>query len=177
MLSPVDHCASLRIRGTLARTGLGEPSKLRRRQDPFVPTAALKHDQPCTLDREAKGTAGDGGGLEVDAPDARKLHDRGRPERKLESDSVAPRVETERRKSRDCALVAEPAKLPTETGVDLKYLETRLCECESDELEQILPSREEADPGHLSYLPLKLGLRLFTKASTPSFLSSVAKSK
>jgi hypothetical protein len=28
-------------------------------------------------------------------------------------------------------------------------------------------------PGH--YLPLKLGLRLFTNASTPSFLSSVAK--
>jgi len=79
------------------------------------------------------------------------------------------------RKCRKRVTIGEPAKVPIETGVDLEYLEPRLCDCEGDELEQILPSREEADPGYVSYLPLKLGLRLFTKASTPSLLSSVAK--
>ncbi len=140
-----------------------------------MPTAALKHDQARTLDREAKGTARHGSRLEVDAPDARKLHDRGRPERELESEPVTVWVEAKLRKCRNRVTIGEPAKLPIETRVDLEYLEPGLCERESDELEQILPSREEADPGHVSYLPLKLGLRLLTKASTPSFLSSVAK--
>ena len=39
--------------------------------------------------------------------------------------------------------------------------------------ERAIAFEAQGGPGH--YLPLKLGLRLFTKASTPSFLSSVAK--
>ena len=117
----------------------------------------------------------DGAGFELDPADPRKLHDGGRPERELQSEAVTARVETERWKFRERIAGAEPAKLLIELGVDFKHLQSWLGEREVEEFEQVLPSSEEADPGHASYLPLKLGLRLFTNASTPSFLSSVAK--